>query len=897
MGGSSLFRGASRGGRGRGTGDTRQLSSSRVGAVPSGTPRQSPLQIPTASQSSLSNTSSSTRSDTYCLGAAGIDSSSSNSAAAASFGAPPSGFSTFSTSIPHGTFNSGVAGSDGNSTPTNTTAPRINSADRISSCSTSLFVPSPLTAESLAPLSAAERKRLIGERLYSLICSGLPSPTLPHNLASQPSLCAKLTGMLLEMDDARLLEATADQSVLIKHVSDAHRALLGSGTSLATSCPSRVGEVFEHDDMPKPLCGVVNSPSGESATLAPVIRTPLPQMLEGPSFVEPGRSSPSGVPRGGVRPITVPSRFADSPDSEGACHNAQNSLPPCACEPQLTPSSSSSLASVQLPSTSELPRVEEIDSDAAPTCQLQEETDMISFHSRCISKLSPPTRPTRKLVHARSVLDGSRTGRAADPCYSPFVQPVARTQPESGDAPSKLLVDSGASVSLCSQEDLASVHCASAAAATGPSALPLPSRTSVPWADLAEEDAEALDFGSGDNCAPVQLAALLQRGAQPSIEPQGPIQLVGTGDRMVSPEGSSAIRILHSDVHTQQGCEDVTGDGSCLLPTDASSAIKILHSDAPSSPVPDAPHLPAVVHTCGQCGSTDALVQCVGTGGWYCNVIHDDEPITCILQHLIRNELSAIRLHPQSRFGEVTVVCARSNSSNLFALMACFDNADGSIEFVHSSLRRSMQASSSSQLDFHPLVVRDCLTPWLNGPTLSDAAQVVRCCESPRRAANPHNPYPTGSQLLHSTYDTFPILLLLLLSMMRTKQHAPHELCPLFGGVAAAPTATLFTSNTTPGAAMTSLLGTLSLSDGETGSRVALSLFWMGVWLASSLSRMQATSANSPTDFSSSVSTSRSRTSACRALSLLLMTLRRRRVPFYSDASLALPTGVPCQSR
>ena len=72
--------------------------------------------------------------------------------------------------------------------------------------------------------------------------------------------------------------------------------------------------------------------------------------------------------------------------------------------------------------------------------------------------------------------------------------------------------------------------------------------------------------------------AQLPRGAQPFTESQGSVQVAGTGDHLASTEGSSAIRILHDDAHTQQGCEDATGDGSCLMPTDASSAIRILHN-------------------------------------------------------------------------------------------------------------------------------------------------------------------------------------------------------------------------------------------------------------------------------------------------------------------------------
>ena len=61
--------------------------------------------------------------------------------------------------------------------------------------------------------------------------------------------------------------------------------------------------------------------------------------------------------------------------------------------------------------------------------------------------------------------------------------------------------------------------------------------------------------------------AQLPRGAQPFTESQGSVQVAGTGDHLASTEGSSAIRILHDDAHTQQGCEDATGDGSCLMPT------------------------------------------------------------------------------------------------------------------------------------------------------------------------------------------------------------------------------------------------------------------------------------------------------------------------------------------
>ena len=76
----------------------------------------------------------------------------------------------------------------------------------------------PLTAAALANASEAQRKNIIGERLFPLI------------YLVQPALAGKITGMLLEMDNPELLhliespDALNDKIIEALHVLEKHQA-------------------------------------------------------------------------------------------------------------------------------------------------------------------------------------------------------------------------------------------------------------------------------------------------------------------------------------------------------------------------------------------------------------------------------------------------------------------------------------------------------------------------------------------------------------------------------------------------------------------------------------------------------------------------------------------------
>ena len=72
----------------------------------------------------------------------------------------------------------------------------------------------PLSASSLASMSADQQKNMIGERLYPMI----------NNLVPQ-GLAGKITGMLLEMDNSELLNLLESPDSLKSKVSDAMNVL------------------------------------------------------------------------------------------------------------------------------------------------------------------------------------------------------------------------------------------------------------------------------------------------------------------------------------------------------------------------------------------------------------------------------------------------------------------------------------------------------------------------------------------------------------------------------------------------------------------------------------------------------------------------------------------------
>merc|ERR1719347_845448 len=67
----------------------------------------------------------------------------------------------------------------------------------------------PLTSEMLQNATPSEKKRMIGERLFSKI------------QAVEPRLAGKITGMLLEMDNTELLGLLSDQRALMNKINEA----------------------------------------------------------------------------------------------------------------------------------------------------------------------------------------------------------------------------------------------------------------------------------------------------------------------------------------------------------------------------------------------------------------------------------------------------------------------------------------------------------------------------------------------------------------------------------------------------------------------------------------------------------------------------------------------------
>lgn len=66
-----------------------------------------------------------------------------------------------------------------------------------------------LTVEMLSEANDAQQKQMLGEQLY------------PRIYASQPQLAAKVTGMLLEMDNAEILHLMESEQALEEKVSEA----------------------------------------------------------------------------------------------------------------------------------------------------------------------------------------------------------------------------------------------------------------------------------------------------------------------------------------------------------------------------------------------------------------------------------------------------------------------------------------------------------------------------------------------------------------------------------------------------------------------------------------------------------------------------------------------------
>ena len=75
-------------------------------------------------------------------------------------------------------------------------------------------------------------------------------------------------------------------------------------------------------------------------------------------------------------------------------------------------------------------------------------------------------------------------------------------------------------------------------------------------------------------------------------------------------------------------------------------------------------------HACSYCGIDDALcvVQCVGTGKWFCNNKQQGLPASCIVYHLVRSRHNEVMLHKESPLGEITLECFLTGARNVFQL-------------------------------------------------------------------------------------------------------------------------------------------------------------------------------------------------------------------------------------
>merc|ERR1712032_145233 len=97
----------------------------------------------------------------------------------------------------------------------------------------------PLTSEMLQDAKPAEKKRLIGERLF------------PKIQVVEPRLAAKITGMLLEMDNTELLVLLTEQKALMNKINQAldvlkeHRQNMQSANN--QSAPNAPQKYYERE--------------------------------------------------------------------------------------------------------------------------------------------------------------------------------------------------------------------------------------------------------------------------------------------------------------------------------------------------------------------------------------------------------------------------------------------------------------------------------------------------------------------------------------------------------------------------------------------------------------------------------------------------------------------------
>ena len=80
--------------------------------------------------------------------------------------------------------------------------------------------------------------------------------------------------------------------------------------------------------------------------------------------------------------------------------------------------------------------------------------------------------------------------------------------------------------------------------------------------------------------------------------------------------------------------------------------------------------LGAAPHACSYCGIDDALcvVQCVGTGKWFCNSKRNGLPASCAVYHLVRTRSHEVRLHEDSPLGDMVLECYLTGNRNVFTL-------------------------------------------------------------------------------------------------------------------------------------------------------------------------------------------------------------------------------------
>ena len=84
----------------------------------------------------------------------------------------------------------------------------------------------PLTSQALSEASPQEQKQMLGERLYPLICE------------THPELAGKITGMLLEIDNAELLHMLDEADLLKRKVDEAVNVLRAHQIKEQTKVPS-----------------------------------------------------------------------------------------------------------------------------------------------------------------------------------------------------------------------------------------------------------------------------------------------------------------------------------------------------------------------------------------------------------------------------------------------------------------------------------------------------------------------------------------------------------------------------------------------------------------------------------------------------------------------------------